>query len=91
VFNSFPQELFTPTKAMAANQGLYNGFLAAGLLWALFFIQDIKWKNKIALFFLICVAVAGIYGAFTVSPRIAIVQTLPACVAIASLFLLKPK
>ncbi len=41
VFSNFPAELFPPTKAMAANQGLYNGFLVAGLLWALFFIKDI--------------------------------------------------
>ena len=91
VFSSFPKELFAPTKTMAANQGLYNGFLAAGLIWALFFIKDIKWKNNVALFFLACVAVAGIYGAFTASPKIIFVQTIPALIAIASLYILKSK
>ena len=91
VFSSFPIELFAPSKTLAANQGLYNGFLAAGLLWALFFIKDIKWKNNISLFFLICVAIAGLYGAFTASPKIIYVQTIPALIAIASLYLLKAK
>ena len=89
VFSSFPKELFAPTKAMAANQGLYNGFLAAGLIWALFFIKDIKWQNNVAMFFLVCVAVAGVYGAFTASPKIIFVQTVPALLAIASLYFLK--
>ena len=89
VFTIFPKELFAPTKAMAANQGLYNGFLAAGLIWALFFIKDIKWQTNIALFFLTCVAVAGVYGAFTVSPKIVFVQTVPALLAIASLYITK--
>jgi len=51
VFGNFPKELFKPTKALAANQGLYNGFLAAGLIWT-FFISDPVWKDNIALFFL---------------------------------------
>ena len=46
VFSNFPTEMFAQTKVMAANQGLYNGFLAAGLLWALFFIKDMAWKKK---------------------------------------------
>jgi len=58
VFTSFPADLFAPTKVMAANQGLYNGFLAAGLIWALLFIRDAAWKRNVALFFLSCVAVA---------------------------------
>lgn len=80
VFSSFPKDLFAPTKSMAANQGLYNGFLAAGLIWT-FFIQDAAWSNNIALFFLGCVAVAGSYGAFTVEKRIFFVQALPAIIA----------
>ena len=91
VFTSFPDDLFAQTKVMAANQGLYNGFPAAGLLWALLFIKDVTWKKHVALFFLICVAVAGIYGALTVSKSIVFVQTLPAIFAIFCLLVLKPK
>ncbi len=82
VFRKFPPELFEPTKPMAANQGLYNGFLAAGLIWTYFIIDPI-WKDNIALFFLGCVAVAGIYGAMTVEKKIFLIQALPALIAIA--------
>jgi len=75
-------ELFTPTKTLAANQGLYNGFLAAGLLWT-FFIEDAVWKQHIAVYFLGCVAVAGMYGAVTASKKIFFVQALPALIALA--------
>ncbi|MGJ8560909.1 MAG: DUF1304 domain-containing protein [Litorimonas sp.] len=88
VFSSFPADLFEPTKMMAANQGLYNGFLAAGLFWALFFIKDVSWKRNVALFFLSCVAIAGLYGAATVSQNIIFVQTVPAVLAIVSLMFL---
>jgi len=81
VFRNFPKELFPQTKVMAANQGLYNGFLAAGLIWT-FFIDGPQWKTNIALFFLICIAVAGIYGALTASKKIIYVQTIPAIIAI---------
>jgi putative membrane protein len=77
IFSTFPAELFEPTKAMAANQGLYNAFLAAGLIWSLF-IQDPIWQRHIAVFFLLCVAVAGVYGAFTVSQKTLFVQLIPA-------------
>jgi len=77
VFKSFPKELFGQTKVMAANQGLYNGFLAAGLIWS-FFIDDLQWKTNVALFFLGCVAIAGIYGALTADKKILFVQTIPA-------------
>ncbi|WP_438946181.1 DUF1304 domain-containing protein [Sediminibacterium sp.] len=80
-FKSLPAHLFTPTKALAANQGLYNGFLAAGLIWT-FFITDVMWSKNIALFFLVCVAVAGAYGAMTASKKIFFVQALPAIIAI---------
>ena len=86
VFRSFPKDLFAPTKAMAANQGLYNGFLAAGLFWSLL-ISDPVWAKNVALFFLMCVAVAGAYGAATASRRIIYVQTVPACLAIAAVLL----
>jgi putative membrane protein len=71
-------EFATASKALAANQGLYNGFLAAGLFWGLWLGaagRDIK------LFFLACVIVAGVYGAYSVNRRILLVQALPALVA----------
>ena len=77
---ALPNDLFTPTKVMAANQGLYNGFLAAGLIWT-YFISDQIWASNIALFFLGCVFVAGVYGGFSASKRILFVQALPALVA----------
>ncbi len=73
--------MFEPTKAMAANQGLYNGFLAAGLIWT-YFIENPVWYKNIALFFLGCVAVAGIYGALSVARKIFFVQALPALITI---------
>nr|WP_262909102.1 DUF1304 domain-containing protein [Muricauda sp. M10] len=86
VFRQFPEDLFEPTKTLAANQGLYNGFLSAGLIWSLL-INDPTWQMYVALFFLGCVAVAGIYGALTASKKIFTVQALPALLGIA-LFLL---
>jgi len=82
VFRNFPKELFPKTKALAANQGLYNGFLAAGLIWT-FLIADVAWRANVSLFFLGCVAVAGIYGAFTADKKIFFIQGLPALVAFA--------
>jgi putative membrane protein len=73
--------MFKPTKALASNQGLYNGFLAAGLIWTLF-ITDPAWSDNIALIFLSCVAVAGIYGAWSVSKKIFYIQALPALFSI---------
>jgi putative membrane protein len=81
VFKHIPAPLFEQTKTMAANQGLYNGFLAAGLLWT-FFIHDAAWQNYVSLFFLCCVTVAGVYGAYSVSKRIFYIQALPAIVAL---------
>ena len=80
-FKSFPEDLFVKTKPMAANQGLYNGFLAAGLIWSLL-ISDPAWGNNVACFFLGCVIVAGIYGAFTVQRSIFFIQALPAILAL---------
>ena len=71
---------------LAANQGLYNGFLAAGLLWALIWF-GIPSGRAVLTFFLACVIVAGIYGAATVSRRILLVQALPAAVALLLLWL----
>ena len=78
---ALPENLFTPTKTMAANQGLYNGFLAAGLIWT-FFIQDELWKTNVAVFFLGCVIVAGIYGAYSADRKIFYVQSVPAIIAL---------
>lgn len=81
IFKSLAPELFSPTKIFAANQGLYNGFLAAGLIWTLFITDDV-WRFKVRLFFLSCIAIAGIYGGFTASKRIFYVQGVPAILAI---------
>ncbi|QES94442.1 DUF1304 domain-containing protein [Empedobacter brevis] len=78
---SLPNELFRPTKRLAANQGLYNGFLAAGLIWS-FLIENTEWSFNIRLFFLGCVVVAGVFGAVTASKKIFFVQALPALLAI---------
>lgn len=86
VFRGFPKDLFEPTKAMAANQGLYNGFLAAGLLWSLL-ISDPVWQVNVALCFLIFVLVAGVYGALTAARNILFVQAVPAGLGIISLLL----
>ena len=75
-------EFAAASKVLAANQGLYNGFLAAGLAWA-----AISSRSDVALFFLGCVVVAGAYGAATVSRRIFFVQGVPALVAITAVCL----
>jgi putative membrane protein len=81
----------TPEKAqdsavLAANQGLYNGFLAAGLIWGL--LQAVPgFAFQIKVFFLLCVIVAGVYGAATVSRRILYVQAAPAMLALILLWL----
>jgi putative membrane protein len=65
---------------LAANQGLYNGFLVTGLVWGLIAADPIGFQVKV--FFLACVVVAGLYGAATVSRRILVVQALPAALAL---------
>ena len=85
-FRSLRPELFAPTKVLAANQGLYNGFLAAGLEQAVL-ITDPAWHRNVASFFLGCVAVAGMYGAATAGRRILLVQTVPALLALAAVWL----
>lgn len=72
------------SKVLAANQGLYNGFLAAGLIWGLVSGAD---GTSIKVFFLSCVLVAGVYGAATASRKILFVQALPAAVGLALLCL----
>jgi putative membrane protein len=78
---ALPDDLFRPTKTLAANQGLYNGFLAAGLIWSRL-ISDAVWRDHVAVFFLSCVIVAGIYGAVTASRKILWIQALPAALAL---------
>jgi putative membrane protein len=74
-------EFAKASKVLAANQGLYNGFLAAGLFWSLWMGEA---GRATTLFFLVCVLVAGIYGAATANKQILFVQTLPATAAIAA-------
>ncbi|TMD72752.1 MAG: DUF1304 domain-containing protein [Chloroflexi bacterium] len=74
------------SAVLAANQGLYNGFLAAGLIWALL-AYGLIGGRPIITFFLACIVVAGVYGAVTVNRRILIVQALPAAIAAALLWL----
>jgi putative membrane protein len=70
------------SAALAQNQGLYNGFLAAGLIWS-FFIGDATWQFNVRAFFLVCVIVAGLFGGYTAKPSIYVVQALPAAIALA--------
>ncbi|MBS0582393.1 MAG: DUF1304 domain-containing protein [Proteobacteria bacterium] len=84
VFNLTP-EFATASKALAANQGLYNGFLATGLIWSL--ALGGREGFHVAIFFLTCVIVAGIYGALTVNRRIFFFQALPALLALVALHL----
>jgi putative membrane protein len=79
-------EFAEQTKVLAANQGLYNGFLAAGLLWGLFHPTPAV-AFQIKVFFLLCVIVAGAYGAWSVSQRILFVQAAPAALALILLWL----
>ena len=71
------------TKVLAQNQGLYNGFLAAGLIWSLF--AAAPFAIQLANFFLGCVLVAGLYGAMTASKKILYIQAMPALIAIIAL------
>lgn len=72
-------EFAEASKVLAANQGLYNGFLVAGLVWGIW-LGDAG--DPVKTFFLLCVAVAGIYGAATVGRRILVIQTVPAVIAL---------
>jgi len=78
------QEAATASKVLAANQGLYNGFLAAGLFWGLILGDS---GAGVKVFFLCCVLVAGLYGAATASRKILFIQAIPAAIGIVALFL----
>jgi putative membrane protein len=80
IFRNTP-EMAQASRVLAANQGLYNGFLAAGLAWGL-----ISGSQPFKVFFLSCVVLAGVYGAWSVSRRIFWVQAAPAAVALGLLF-----
>ena len=73
-------EFAEQAKALAANQGLYNGFLAAGLIWGLIASDPVGYAARV--FFLVCVVIAGIYGSATASRRILFIQALPAAIAL---------
>lgn len=77
-------EFAAASKSLAANQGLYNGFLAAGLIWGLALGAN---GDPIKIFFLGCVIVAGVFGAFTANLKILWVQALPAAIALALVLL----
>lgn len=81
IFRGNPPEFYVKTKAMAANQGLYNGFLAAGLIWSLI-IQNHEWSIYVGIFFLSCVLVAALYGAYSVSRKIFYIQGIPALIGL---------
>jgi putative membrane protein len=80
-------EFAEASKALAANQGLYNGFLAAGLIWSVVH-PDPTVGRQIALFFLACVLAAAAYGGWSVKPVIAAIQGVPALIALAALIIL---
>lgn len=85
VFRQFPKDMFAPTKVLASNQGLYNAFLSAGLIWSLF-ISDPIWSRNVAICFLLFVLVAGLFGAATASRRILYVQAVPAALALLAVY-----
>ncbi len=78
--NALPDHLFPATAGLAANQGLYNGFLAAGLLWSYF--APSPWCERLRLFFLGCVLTAAVFGALRSSRSILLKQGLPAILAL---------
>jgi putative membrane protein len=82
------REFAEASKVLAANQGLYNGFLAAGLVWALIRAGwEVSAARPALMFFLACVIVAGVYGAATANRRILVVQALPAALALVAVWL----
>jgi putative membrane protein len=78
------REAAAASRVLAANQGLYNGFIAAGLIWGLTLGAD---GSGVKIFFLVCVLIAGLYGGTTASRKILLVQALPAAVGLALVLL----
>ena len=85
VFSMTPEESAL-TKTLAANQGLYNGFLGAGLAWGL-----VTSRRDVVRFFLLCVVIAGVFGAATAKSSILFTQALPGLIALVFIFLARPK
>lgn len=85
IFEMTP-EISAASATLAANQGLYNGFLGAGLIWGL--ISD---RREIKVFFLACIVIAGIFGGLTAKTSIIFTQALPAVIALIMVFAVKPK
>lgn len=75
------------TKVLAANQGLYNGFLAAGLIWGIVLGAD---GTNVKIFFLSCVLIAGVYGGITASRKILMIQAMPALIGLVLAILINP-
>jgi putative membrane protein len=84
-FHGFSREMTRATAPMAANQGLYNGFLAAGLVWGLIAADPTGFRVQV--FFLCCVVVAGVFGALTANTRILVAQALPGALALAAVLI----
>jgi putative membrane protein len=84
VFNMTP-EISASSAVLAANQGLYNGFLAAGLVWGL-----VTGRRDLKVFFLICVVAAGVYGGLTAKMSILYIQGLPALLALLAVLAARP-
>lgn len=80
------QEQADQSAVLAANQGLYNGFLAAGLIWSIF--AEASYSNKLAVFFLGCVIVAALYGGYSVGRKILFIQGIPAVLALLTIVFL---
>ncbi|MFF2778524.1 DUF1304 domain-containing protein [Streptomyces sp. NPDC058052] len=83
--SGFDADMARATAPLAANQGLYNGFLAAGLVWGL--VADEPTGFRVQVFFLGCVLVAGLYGGLTANRRILLAQALPGALALAAVML----
>ena len=81
-------EFAEQTKVLAANQGLYNGFLAAGLIWGLLRKAD---GYPVQIFFLVCVVIAGVFGGITAKPSIFYIQAVPALLALVVTFISRSK
>ncbi len=85
MFNMTP-EMAENTAVLAANQGLYNGFLAAGLVWGL-----LSKRTDVKVFFLVCIVIAGVYGSQSATQIILFIQALPACIALILIWLSQRK
>jgi len=81
VFHMFPPAIFSDTTQMATNQGVYNLFLVAGLIWSLF-IRDIVWKRRILNCFLIFILIAGIVASMTISTKAGLIQIIPSALGL---------